>query len=77
MASPPSGFQELAVLLLNKFKWGAGFLELNKVILARYAACSSEEEMLSAEKEYIAAPREEEPFGNRRILTYTSLRLDP
>uniref|UniRef100_A0A8C5BHY0 18S rRNA aminocarboxypropyltransferase n=1 Tax=Gadus morhua TaxID=8049 RepID=A0A8C5BHY0_GADMO len=65
------GFQELAVLLLNKFKWGAGFLELNKVILARYAACSSEEEMLSAEKEYIAAPREEEPFGNRRILTYT------
>ncbi|CAL8379291.1 unnamed protein product [Gadus morhua 'NCC'] len=56
------GFQELAVLLLNKFKWGAGFLELNKVILARYAACSSEEEMLSAEKEYIAAPREEEPF---------------
>ncbi|CAL8305056.1 unnamed protein product [Lota lota] len=57
------GFQDMAMLLLNKFKWGTVFLDLNKVILARYAACQSEEELLSAEKEYLtAAPKEEEDF---------------
>ena len=63
----------MALLLLNKFKWGPGFLDLNKVILERYAACRSEEELLSAEKEYLtAAPQEEDPFGNPGILTDTS-----
>ncbi|CAL8283463.1 unnamed protein product [Merluccius merluccius] len=56
------GFQDLAMLLLNKFKWGPVFLELNKVILARYAACQSEEELLSAEKEYLTDAPEEEDF---------------
>ncbi|XP_007233002.2 ribosome biogenesis protein TSR3 homolog [Astyanax mexicanus] len=59
------GFPELATLLLRKFKWGKGFLELNKTVLERYAATKSEEELLTVEKEYItAAPPEEEidPF---------------
>lgn len=53
----------MAVLLLNKFKWGTAFLELNKVILARYATCQSEEELLGAEKEYLTAEPEDEGFG--------------
>lgn len=55
----------MATLLLNKFKWGAAFLELNKEILGRYAACHSEQELLAAEKEYLSAgPKDEDDFGN-------------
>uniref|UniRef100_A0A3Q0T658 18S rRNA aminocarboxypropyltransferase n=1 Tax=Amphilophus citrinellus TaxID=61819 RepID=A0A3Q0T658_AMPCI len=58
------GFEELAVLLLKKFKWGTVFLKLNKVLLDRYAACQSEEELLAVEKEFLMAkPEEEEEFG--------------
>uniref|UniRef100_A0A3P9KMS7 18S rRNA aminocarboxypropyltransferase n=1 Tax=Oryzias latipes TaxID=8090 RepID=A0A3P9KMS7_ORYLA len=56
------GFKELAVLLLKKFKWGNGFLELNKVLLDRYAACQSEEELLSVEKEFLMSKPKEEEF---------------
>ncbi|XP_069011923.1 18S rRNA aminocarboxypropyltransferase [Embiotoca jacksoni] len=56
------GFEELAVLLLEKFKWGTVFLELNKVLLERYAACQSEEELLSVEKEFLMSKPEEEEF---------------
>jgi len=51
------------MLLLNKFKWGTGFLDLNKVLLDQYAGCQSEEEMLSVEKEYLTSKPEEEEFG--------------
>ncbi|XP_034414175.1 ribosome biogenesis protein TSR3 homolog [Cyclopterus lumpus] len=56
------GFKELAMLLLNKFKWGTGFLDLNKVLLDQYAACQSEEAMLSVEKEYLTSEPVEEEF---------------
>ncbi|NP_001002370.1 18S rRNA aminocarboxypropyltransferase [Danio rerio] len=59
------GFRDLAVLLLRKFKWGLGFLELNKTLLERYASSQSEEELLAVEKEFLSAtPQEEEidPF---------------
>lgn len=54
------------MLLLKKFKWGTVFLELNKVLLDRYAACQSEEELLSVEKEFLLSKPEEEEFGNIR-----------
>ncbi|KAK5850686.1 hypothetical protein PBY51_001544 [Eleginops maclovinus] len=56
------GFEELAMLLLKKFKWGTVFLDLNKVLLERYAACQSEEELLTVEKEFITSKPEEDEF---------------
>lgn len=64
IVSDIAGFEELALLLLKKFKWGTTFLELNKVLLGRYAACQSEEELLGVEKEFLTSkPEEEEEFG--------------
>lgn len=56
------GFEELAVLLLKKFKWGTVFLDLNKSLLDRYAACQSEEELLSVEKDFLTAKPVDEEF---------------
>uniref|UniRef100_A0A8C1U109 18S rRNA aminocarboxypropyltransferase n=1 Tax=Cyprinus carpio TaxID=7962 RepID=A0A8C1U109_CYPCA len=53
-------FRDLAVLLLRKFKWGLGFLELNKTLLEYYASSQSEEELLALEKEFLSATPQEE-----------------
>lgn len=70
------GFEELAVLLLKKFKWGTVFLELNKVLLQRYATCQNEEELLTVEKEFLAyKPQEDEfdPFDVNSGVEYRNL----
>lgn len=66
-----AGFEELAQLLLKKFKWGPVFLDLNKVLLDRYASCKSEEELLSVEKDFLTSKPEEEEFGKSKLLLFT------
>lgn len=56
------GFEELAVVLLKKFKWGTVFLDLNKDLLQRYATCQSEEELLTVEKQFLTYKPPEEEF---------------
>ncbi|CAJ1080854.1 ribosome biogenesis protein TSR3 homolog [Xyrichtys novacula] len=74
------GFEELALLLLKKFKWGTVFLDLNKVLLEQYAACQTEDELLSVEKEFLTSKPEEEDFGKRgrnELGSHYDLKIQP
>ena len=46
------GFREMAAILMNKFKWGHTFLELNSSILEEYANAKNLREIADLERSY-------------------------
>lgn len=48
-----------AKLVLSKFKWGPAFLELNRDLLDRYAACSTAAEVIAAQNDHLQTIEEE------------------
>src|SRR5919202_2832682 len=46
------GFRETAAILMNKFKWGHTFLELNSSILEEYANAKNLREIADLERSY-------------------------
>lgn len=58
------GDEENANLLLGKFKWGHGFLSLNRDLLDRYAACSNGAEVVAAQDLWLAQAASPMPHVN-------------
>ena len=48
-----AGYAEAATLLMNKFKWGHGFITLNRDLLDSYAACVTGEEVLATQNRWL------------------------
>jgi pre-rRNA-processing protein TSR3 len=46
------GYEDLGLKLLDKFKWGHTFLDLNKNLLEDYSKLESEDEISPLLKEY-------------------------
>jgi len=47
------GFEEQAVRLLNKFRWGMGFLQLNELPLKKYSLAKNSEEVVKMQKLFV------------------------
>jgi len=54
--------------LMEKFKWGPGFLKLNQEIFSLYEKCNTVEDLKNAEKEYIQNAQKKENKARQRSL---------
>ena len=48
-----SGYRDAAELVMNKFKWGHGFISLNRDVLESYMACKTGQEVLDTQHRWL------------------------
>jgi len=58
--------------LMEKFKWGPGFLKLNNELFEKYALCNTVGEIQKAEREYLENARKAENKAKQRELPPSS-----
>jgi pre-rRNA-processing protein TSR3 len=54
-----TGFLEEADVLLQKFKWGPTFIDLNREYLEAYIECENSDEIMQAQEEFMNSKRDE------------------
>ena len=60
-----AGFADDARLVMDKFKWGDSFFQLNGEFLERYAACENAEQVIQTQAEIISMIEEEQAESER------------
>ena len=68
------GLSEIGELLLQQFKWGSGFFDMNKELLDLYASCKTESEVHEVERQWIA--KCERDYDRARQTDMTDIDLD-
>lgn len=63
-----TGYLKEAKQLLSKFKWGSGFFDINKELIEAYCGCSTSEELLAAQQEYLDKCKKENQLNQNRVL---------
>ncbi len=48
-----AGYRDAAELLMNKFKWGHGFISLNRDVLESYLRCTTGEEVIETQNRWL------------------------
>ena len=48
-----AGYRDAAEALMNKFKWGHGFISLNRELLESYMTCTTSEEVIETQNKWL------------------------
>lgn len=63
-----TGYERESRLLLSKFKWGTGFFEINEELIDTYSKCSTSEELINAQTEYLDKCKRDNLLNQNRNL---------
>lgn len=71
-----TGYKDLGTRLLDRFKWGHTFYEVNNDLLQKYAACTNSVEVVAAQNAYLKQIEQESIDAKKDDLMDIDLSLD-